>query len=60
MKNKNEIALGAFIGISFGSLIGILTNNIGIWISLGTAIGFVVGSYISAQKNDKVKDQEPK
>ena len=35
MKQGKHVALG----IIFGTLLGVLTDNIGLWLSLGVAIG---------------------
>ena len=42
--------LGAAYGVAIGSVIGVLTDNIGLWLSLGVAIGCGVGSYLDQQE----------
>ena len=39
MKKQNKIALGVSSGVVIGALIGIATGDLGLWISLGLAIG---------------------
>ena len=41
------------IGVVGGTLVGVLTNNIGLWLSLGIAIGVGIGTAkINQKKND--------
>jgi len=54
MKNEKATVLGAAFGVAIGSVIGVLTDNLGLWISLGVAIGAGIGISISQkQKKDK-------
>jgi len=39
MKKEKNIGLGTAYGIAIGTAIGVLTDNLGLWISLGMAIG---------------------
>ncbi len=41
------------IGILCGTMIGLLTKNLGLWLSLGVAFGAAVGYSKSKPKNDK-------
>ena len=43
MKNEKTTALGAAFGVAIGSVIGVLTDNLGLWISLGIAVGAGIG-----------------
>ena len=47
------------MGISFGTLVGIVTDNIGLWLSVGLAIGAGVGNSL-AQKEKAQKEKEDK
>lgn len=47
MKNKRPLALGMALGVAAGSVIGILTDNGGLWIPVGMAIGAGIGAAIS-------------
>ena len=41
------------LGIAIGALVGVLTDNIGLWISLGLAIGAGAGNtLINKEKTD--------
>ena len=39
MKKQNKIALGVSPRVVIGALIGMATGDLGLWISLGLAIG---------------------
>jgi hypothetical protein len=53
MKNEKKIGLGRAFGVAAGSVIGVLTHNLALWISLGIAIGAGIGiSLNQKQKND--------
>lgn len=54
MKNKLNNQKGFYIGIglSIGLLVGIFTDNIGLWISLGLVFGVVL------EKNNNKSDKE--
>jgi hypothetical protein len=41
---KKETSTAIGLGIMFGSIIGALTDNIGIWLPLGMAIGVGIGA----------------
>jgi hypothetical protein len=46
MKNKRPLALGMALGVAAGSVIGIITDNGGLWIPIGLAIGAGIGAAI--------------
>ena len=46
MKNKRPLALGMTLGVAAGSVIGVLTDNGGLWIPIGLAIGAGIGAAI--------------
>jgi hypothetical protein len=54
MKNKLNNQKGFYIGIGLmgGVLVGIFTDNIGLWISLGLVFGVVL------EKNNNKSDKE--
>ena len=54
MKNKLKNQKGFYIGIGLmgGVLVGIFTDNIGLWISLGLVFGVVL------DKNNNKSDKE--
>jgi hypothetical protein len=41
------------IGILCGTMVGLLTKNLGLWLSLGVAFGAAVGYSKSKPQNDK-------
>lgn len=51
MKNKKQTNYIA-VGIAIVAAVGIAMDNLGLWISLGTAIGAAMGY---AQKNNSTK-----
>jgi hypothetical protein len=57
MKNEKSLILGAAFGVAIGSVVGVLTDNLGLWISLGIALGAGIGISIS-QKQRKDNDDE--
>ena len=56
MKNKLNNQKGFYIGIGLmgGVLVGIFTDNIGLWISLGLVFGVV----LDKNNNKSVKEQQ--
>jgi hypothetical protein len=57
MKNEKSTVLGVAFGVAVGSVIGVLTNNLGLWISLGIAIGAGIGISISQKKKNDTNDK---
>jgi len=54
MDNENEpnfALLGIGIGVSIGAVLGIITQNLGLWMGLGAAIGVAAGSYMANARN---------
>ena len=58
MKNKLKNQKGFYIGIGLmgGVLVGIFTDNIGLWISLGLVFGVVLDE--NNNKSDKEQQDE--
>ena len=58
MKNKLNNQKGFYIGIGLmgGVLVGIFTDNIGLWISLGLVFGVVLDK--NSIKSDKEQQDE--
>jgi len=58
MKNKSNNQKGFYIGIGLmgGVLVGIFTDNIGLWISLGLVFGVVLDK--NNNKSDKEQQDE--
>ena len=54
MKNKKGLYIG--IGLSIGLLVGIFTDNIGLWISLGLVFGVVLDKNFN--KSEKEQQDE--
>ena len=55
MKKEKKLAFGVAIGIVFGTIIGVATDNIGLWLSLGIAIGAGVGTSLMQQGEKTIK-----
>ena len=53
MNKEKKLGSGIAIGIVFGTVIGVLTDNIGLWLSVGIAIGAGVGTSLMQQGSKK-------
>ena len=51
---RRKKILGLAFGVAIGSVIGVLTDNLALWISLKIAIGTKIGIVVS-QKKDNIK-----
>jgi hypothetical protein len=40
--SNNSLALGISLGVAVGTAIGVATDNIGIWLALGPALGLIL------------------
>lgn len=52
--NKREFTImekSIGIGVMTGTIVGVLTDNIGLWLPLGIVLGVVIGT---TQKNTKI------
>jgi len=43
MEKERPLTSGLALGVAAGSVIGVLTDNIGLWIPVGIAIGAGIG-----------------
>jgi len=55
MKKNNYVAKGMAVGIAIGTAVGVATDNIGVWLCIGIALGAGIGS--SRMKKHK-REQE--
>lgn len=55
---KKSIGIPLAMGVLLGTLVGVLTDNIGLWLSVGIAIGAGVGTTLMAAKSKKDKEEE--
>ena len=57
MKKHSNLALGIAFGIAIDTAIGIVTNKPGLWLSLGIALGAILGpTILKKYRSDKNKD----
>ena len=63
MKDKNReenqsayMLICMCLGMSIGTAIGVVTDNLYICMPIGMSIGLCIGSLIDAQKRNKAKD----
>ena len=56
MKREKQIIFGIGSGMAIGTAIGVATDNIGLWLPVGIAIGAGVGN--SLMKKASKKDDE--
>ena len=49
MKNKNKLGMGGAIGVA--------TDNIGVWIAIGVALGAGIGNRMNKKENDDNHEQ---
>lgn len=43
----NFVILGIGMGAAIGAVLGIVTQNIGLWIGVGAALGVGIGNYLA-------------
>jgi hypothetical protein len=55
MKLDNKLGVALALGVGIGALVGVLTDNLGLWISVGLAIGAGVGNSL-LKKRDRNDD----
>ena len=53
MKKEKKLASGIAIGLLFGTVVGVLTKNIGLWLGVGIAKGAGVGNSLMHRGNNK-------
>lgn len=52
MKKNNKLSRGIALSMSLGTVVGIITDNLGLWLGVGIAMGAGIGSSLSKKKND--------
>ena len=57
MKNEKSLILGAAFGVAIGSVIGVLTDNLALWISLCIALGAGIGISINQKQKKDSEDR---
>jgi len=55
MKSEKNIGIGIVLGLVFGTTIGLVTNNLLLWIGVGAALGAGTGSTLKLKKYPKLK-----
>ena len=55
MKKEKKLESGIAIGLLFGTALGVLTKNIGLWLGVGIAIGAGLGNSLMHRDNKKVR-----
>ncbi len=53
MKNKKKMGQAVAFGIALGTLVGIITDNLAIWLPVGIAIGAGIGQTRSRQPEEE-------
>ena len=51
-KHKNT-GRGVALGVIFGTLLGVLTDNIGLWLPIGIALGAAFSQALPAESDSK-------
>ena len=52
MKKAKHTGIGIAIGVVIGSIIGVATDDLGLWLSLGIAIGAFLGIALMKETNN--------
>jgi F0F1-type ATP synthase assembly protein I len=52
MKKDKKFAAAVGIGLTFGIVLGALTENVGLWMSIGLALGVGAGTALSKKKEE--------
>jgi hypothetical protein len=42
--DSNRLSMGMMLGMSFGTAIGVINNNIALWLPVVFAVGLAIGS----------------
>ncbi len=50
--NGTPLAYGASAGTLFGIIIGSITDNMGLWLSVGICLGIGLGAALSKKRSD--------
>jgi hypothetical protein len=56
MKKDKKLASGMAIGMAAGTLVGFFTDNVGLWLCIGLAIGAGVGSSLMKKGSNNNND----
>lgn len=57
MKKNNKLGAGIAIGIGIGTAVGVVTNNLGLWLGVGIAIGAGIGTILTKKNKTKENDK---
>ena len=49
-KSEEKLPMCMALGMCFGTLIGVLTKNIGLWLPMGLCFGIIVGSLFKGEQ----------
>lgn len=60
MNSNKAIGVAMALGVAGGSVIGVLTKNIALWISLGIAIGAGIGAVLAQKQKQDDDDKNNK
>lgn len=52
MRKKNPLPFGMAVGMALGTIVGFATDNIGVWLCIGLAIGGGVGNSLKKKENN--------
>lgn len=53
MKKEQTLSLAIAFGVTAGTIIGVLTDNIGLWIAMGCAFGAGIGTVLMKKGQDQ-------
>ena len=56
MKENNNMITGVSLGVLFGTVLGAILDNIGLWLSIGIAIGAGVSTAFYEKTNNDSED----
>jgi len=57
MKKENNYTKSIGIGMIIGAAVGVATDNIGLWLSLGLVFGAGYGKKMQAKKDNDKEDE---
>ena len=56
-KRGQIIGISLVAGVSIGVVVGAITDNMGFWIGIGTAIGLLVGAAIATLRTSQEAEE---